>query len=385
MQIIKRKIIFFFIVTFTFCSVREESYPIRIENSINELRNIRASQDKEILKKHNSTMDENWKLYSRKKGESIVILKKILADEVNSKNPNHLVLLDLGYYISLNDSNFYSNTVILNAYKLINISEEVISQNTQEFFHFSMLFSEKQLPNFLSLLEERYVKSNSLGSFYTKDMVFVNLHAQRTHLFGVYGNLSIKYLLDLLKLEKNETLKRSYSSILRRICDSSCAQDVFTLLNSETDHETFVNETYIMLDNAGPKGRELYLKLEPKNLSEKTKDYFNSEQEYVRKMSYDFLLKKLISKYGNTTNKFSDNKVLDEIDQMIANRGASKEIHPMDILNSRLDINLLITKLVESRRQSFKRINRQGFMDIDITNMILNILYYKKESLETAI
>lgn len=64
---------------------------------------------------------------------------------------------------------------------------------------------------------------------------------------------------------------------------------------------------------------------------------------------------------------------------MIQNEGASNEIHPIDIINSNIKIDLLIEKLIESRRNCFKRVNRRGMLDIDITNMILNILYYKKE------
>jgi len=343
------------VIIFGFNIVAADTYEQEIQNAIVALKEITPSEDAANLKRFNSIMDSNWKTFRKNKKTSIPILVKILQDELADKSPNDLVLLDIGWFLALSDENVELNSILLKAYEKIDFSKKIITQNEEQFFRFSMFLSSRELPGFLPLIDRRFLRKAS-GSFVVpQHSIVVNAHAQRTHLYGAYGGPAMRHLLSILKAEKNVETRRSILSILRRICTSDCATDVYELLRQETDHEAFVNATYIMLDNAGPVGKELYLKLIPGKLSPKTMDYFKSEQEYVRKIDYDFLVAKI-----QKVNSVSDIG------------------YPFKFIQSKSDKASSIEKLIEYRRKCFFRVNQHGLGDVDITNLVINAIQYQE-------
>ncbi|TGL85467.1 hypothetical protein EHQ68_16770 [Leptospira congkakensis] len=337
-----------------FCaSLSAETYEEEVNRSIESIRTIKDSDDKKEIEEFNSLMDANWKKFSEKKSVSIPIIQTKLKEEQ----------IDL----------------ITKTFETIDFRNPTIVQNTQQYFRLALFLSEKQIPGFLNLIDQRFLQNESRSFFIPQHIAMVDAHAQRTHLYGIYGNQSVPHLINLLKIEKDTKLRQSITSILRRICTPDCANDIYEMLETEQDHTTFVNGTYILLDNSGPIGRELYLKLKPKSLSKETDDYFFSEKTYVKNQSYPFFIGKIKKKYGESSNNFSDSKLLAEIDKMIQNQGATQTIHPLDFFSNSIEKQILIDKLIEARRKCFLRINRHGMEDIDINNFILNTIYYKDQ------
>lgn len=357
----------------------ESSYEKEIVQAVDSLRSIAPTSDQEKLKAYNKIMDDNWSVFSKDKDDSIPILVRILEQEIQSKEPNHLILLDLGYFLALSDGKAERTPIILKVFEKIDSRQPIVSANSQQYFQLSLFLSNRQAPGFLRLIDERFLRSEATAFFIPQHMINVDGHGQRTHLYGVYGKESIPHLLNLLGKENDTKTKRSITSILRRICTPECAQGIFEFLKTEKDHEAFVNGTYILLDNAGPKGKELYLELQLKDLAPKTLDYFKSEQDYVSKQTYEFLSSKIERKFGKSRNRFSKSELIEQIELMIRNKGASMTLHPLDILESSVDKEVLIEKLIEARRNCFLRTNQHGLEDIDINNLILNALYFKKE------
>lgn len=356
----------------------DEAYEVQIVNAIESLRAIRPTHDKQELANFNHTMDKNWVLFRKDRAVSIPVLVNALKKENELPQPSDLVLLDLAWFLSLNVGDDLNQIpVLLKAYERIEFKNLIIQQNEEEMFRLSLFFSDRQLPGFLRLIDERYLRKNSGSFFIPQHVATVGSHAQRTHLYGIYGKGSIRHLLDMLKSEDDVATRRSLTSILRRICTVDCAADIFALLSNEKDHETFVNGTYIMLDNAGPLGRKLYLELAPLDLTDKTQVYFQSERAYAEKQSFEFLVAKMEKKYGKSGNALSDAELLSETEKMINNAGSSGVLHPLDFINSKLSKEMLTGKLIESRRKCFLRLNRHGMEDIDITNMVLNTLQYR--------
>ncbi|MDB9744223.1 hypothetical protein OAA91_01710 [Fibrobacterales bacterium] len=373
------KIIIFFLTLGLIEINAKESFESKVLRSFNETTKISPTENKDSLTKYNEIMDDNWTLYSSNKSKSRIILTNKLKSEINLQNPNDLLILDLSSFIALTDSTNESDSILFQAFKKINYQEKIISYNAQQYFQLAIILSLKQIPKFLSQIDKAFLKASSTSFFIPQHISMVNAHSQRTHLYGAYGNEAIQHLLEILKSEQSVETRRSILSILRRICTEQCAEAISELLNVEVDHKSFVNGTYILLDNSGPIGKELYLKLLPKALPPKTQKYFESEKKYVSKISYTYLVNQLQKKFGDSQNDFSDEELMLELDLMIKNKGASYLIHPMDIINSSLPEKLLIQKLIESRRNSFQRINRHGLEDIDISNMIINTLQYKKQ------
>lgn len=358
-------------------TMADSSYEKEIFKAADSLRSIVPTSDKEKLKEYNQTMDDNWSLFSKDKDDSVPVLVRILEQEIESKEPNALVLMDLTYFIALSDKKSERVAFLSKVYQRIDPEKPIISSNSQQFFLLSLYMSYKQVPGFLKQIDDKFLQTEATPFFIPQHVVNVDGHAQRTHLYGAYGKENIEHLLDLLEKEKNLKIKRSLTSILRRICTPICAKRIGKFLETEKDHEIFVNGTYILLDNAGPEGKEVYLKLRPNDLSAKTSDYFKSEQDYVRNQSYEFLISKIEKKFGKSGNSFSKSELKEQIEQMIRNKGASRTIHPLDLLQSDLDKDFLIEKLIEARRNCFLRTNQHGMQDIDINNLILNALYYR--------
>ncbi|MGE8721288.1 hypothetical protein ACO2KH_07480 [Leptospira terpstrae] len=354
------------------------SYEDEVISSIESIRTIKASEDKNEIGKFNSLMDANWKKFSEKKSVSIPIIQIKLKEELNSPSPNQMVLLDLSWFLAISNPNKEDLEIILKTYEAIDFQDPLIVQNTQQYFRLALFLSEKQIPDFLYSIDKRFLKNENRSFFIPQHVAMVDAHAQRTHLYGVYGKQSIKHLTNILKKEKDTKLRQSITSILRRICTPDCARDISEMLESEEDHKTFVNGTYILLDNAGPIGKYLYLKLNPKSLSKETQDYFISEQNYVKNQSFEFFITKIKKKYGESSNSFSDSQLLSEIEKMILENGESHSIHPLDFFSNKIDKQFLIEKIIEARRKCFLRINHHGMQDIDLNNLILNTLYYKE-------
>ncbi|TGL53455.1 hypothetical protein EHQ55_02390 [Leptospira meyeri] len=370
---------FISLIFLTSTSLFPESYEEEVIHSIESIRTIRTSEDKTEIENFNSLMDSNWKKFSEKKSTSLPIIRTKLKNELSSKSPNQMILLDLSWYLALSNPEKEEIDLIEKAYETIDFQSPIIIQNTQQYFRLALFLSEKKIPNFLYSIDKRFLQNETKSFFIPQHVAMVDAHAQRTHLYGVYGDQSVPHLLKMLKTETDAKLRQSITSILRRICTPDCANDIYTMLETENDHLTFVNETYILLDNVGPIGKELYLKLKPKSLSKETENYFFSEQNYVKNQSYDFFIGKLKKKYGESSNDFSDSKLMSEIEKMIQNKGESHTIHPLDFFSNSIDKQILINKLIEARRKCFLRINHHGMQDIDINNFILNTLYYKEQ------
>ncbi|TGL38949.1 hypothetical protein [Leptospira perdikensis] len=366
-------------------SLSAETYEDEVNRSIESIRTIKDSEDKKEIEEFNFLMDANWKKFSEKKSVSIPIIQTKLKEELNSITPNQMLLLDLSWYLAVSDPNQEQINLIAKTFETIDFRNPTIVQNTQQYFRLALFLSEKQIPGFLNLIDQRFLRNESRSFFIPQHISMVDAHAQRTHLYGIYGNQSVPHLINLLKIEKNTKLRQSITSILRRICTPDCANDIYEMLETEQDHTTFVNGTYILLDNAGPVGKELYLKLKPKSLSKETEDYFFSEKIYVKNQSYHFFIEKMKKKYGESSNDFSDSKLLAEIEKMIQNQGASQTIHPLDFFSNSIEKQILIDKLIETRRKCFLRINRHGMEDIDINNFILNTIYYKDQITDDTI
>ncbi|TGL58719.1 hypothetical protein [Leptospira sarikeiensis] len=356
----------------------DDDYRRQIFKAVNELRKIEEKSSNKELDKNNALMDENWALFKKNKSDSIRILKNILDEEIKKEKPSSLVILDLSWFLVLEDKNKNEYLPqLIKYYERIDFRSKIISFSSQQFFNFSLFLSEKQQPDFLKLIDERFLRHETGTFFIPQHMTSVSNHAQRTHLYGVYGNQSIKHLLNILESEKTITNRQSILSILRRICTSDCAIPISNLLEKEKDHESFVSGTYILLDNAGPIGKELYLKLSTGALSAKTKDYFDSEKEFAKNLTYEYLMNQIEQKFGKSNNQFNDKELLSETEKMINNAGSSTTLHPSDFINSTKDKEILIGKLLEARRKSFLRVNRHGLDDIDITNMVINTLNFK--------
>lgn len=356
------------------------TYEEEVISSIESIRTIKASEDKNEIGEFNSLMDANWKKFSEKKSVSIPIIQIKLKEELNSPSPNQMVLLDLSWFLAISNPNKEDLEIILKTYEAIDFQDPLMVQNTQQYFRLALFLSEKQIPDFLYSIDKRFLRNENRSFFIPQHVALVDAHAQRTHLYGVYGKQSIKHLTIILKKEKDTKLRQSITSILRRICTPDCARDIYEMLESEEDHKTFVNGTYILLDNAGPIGKDLYLKLKPKSLSKETQDYFISEQNYVKNQSFEFFITKMKKKYGESSNSFSDSQLLSEIEKMILENGESHSIHPLDFFSNTIDKQVLIEKTIEARRKCFLRINHHGMQDIDLNNLILNTLYYKEST-----
>lgn len=373
-----------YLLLFTNISLLAETYEEEVIQSIESIRTIKDSEDKKEIEEFNSLMDSNWKKFAEKKSVSIPIIQNKLKEELSSKTPNQMILLDLSWYLVNSDPNC-DLQIITQTFEAIDFRNPTIIQNTQQYFRLALFLSEKSIPGFLNLIDQRFLRNESRTFFIPQHVALVDAHAQRTHLYGVYGDQSVPHLLKLLKTETNIKLRQSMTSILRRICTPDCANDISEILKTEQDHTTFVNGTYILLDNVGPVGKDLYLNLNPKSLSKETEDYFHSEQNYVKNQSYSFFIGKLKKKYGESNNDFSDSQLMTELEKMIQNRGESDIIHPLDFFSNSIDKQILINKLIEARRKSFLRINHHGMQDIDINNLILNTIYYQKQSTDDTI
>lgn len=337
---------------------------------LEQLRAVTTGAGAKPTTEYNKQMDEAWGFFRQNKKEALPILARELDAEIKKAKPSDLVLLDIGYYLSLQED--VSNKALAKrALFALNPSEEVVQQNFQQLFNFSYRFADDHDPGMLGLIDKVFLA--------TDKKVFVPQHSMTldatlmcVFLYGKYGPESEAHLRRLLADPK---LRNRVIEILIWVGSSASVSDVKTALTANRDYDTFARVAAFMMSVGGPEGKAVMLAINPAELDAKSKEYYTGVVPNIRDSSLESMSAALrrLPNY----KKLTDDEVRARLQKMYKNYGKDNETHPYAVLTSGLPQKYLIDELTSIRSRMLYRLSNEALDDVKITNALINALRYR--------
>jgi len=340
------------------------------------IRSIKVVSDEEKIKYYNSELDKTWRYFKDNEIEVLPILKKQIEIEANKSNPNHFLLLDVGYFLMLSGGPDYVDTAKKVFYK-IHHHESVVSANLKQLFEFSYRISATGDPDILPYLDSAFLSRKG-------DEIFIPQHAMRlgrglmnVFLYGVYGPKSEEHLQALLQqnIKSNPELSRFIVELLIWIGTEKSIPQVMQLMETQRDYDTFARCLAYFMSIGGKAGQQIMLDIDVGKYDAKTRQYYENTKEALRKPSFEGYQKIFARMPGEQNLKNSVVKT--RLEAMYENYGKDDETHPLAILNADLPKEYLIEQLVRIRSRMFHRLSDEALSDVKVTNALLNALRYK--------
>lgn len=339
---------------------------------LDRIRAIRAEGDTKTIEGYNKQMDEAWKFFSANKKSILPILRRELSLELRNDKPNNLFLLDIGYFLSLQEETSDKGLGKQALFKL-DTASKIIRWNEQQLFQFAHAVAYDRDPKLLPFFDKIFLKEK-VTAFIPQHSLTLDDTLVCVFLYGIYGQTAELHLKPFLK---DRSLAPKVIEILIWIGSRDSVQDVKAAMTASRDYETFVRATAFMMKVGGPQGREVMLAINPGDLDAKSREYHGKVRNDIEATSYTILRKRFTGIPGIA--KLSDDDLKKRLSAMYDNYGKDDEISPEAILNSSLPREFLTNELLRIRGRMFYRLSDEALSDIDMTNAIINTLYYKNK------
>ena len=358
-----------------FALVSTESFAQTIEQQtlahIEHLRTVRTDADEKTTDAYNQRMDAAWKFYNANNAAVLPILRRELTRELQKAQPNNLVLLDIGYYLRLQNEVQDKELGKAALFKL-DPTADIVWLNQQQLFKFAYAVAMDQDPRFLQFLDKAFLRQ--------KMFAFVPQHSLRlsetlvcVFLYGVHGPDSEAHLRNLLK---DKALTNKVLEILIWIGTPSSIPDVKAAMLADRNFETFGRGTTFMMTAGGSQGRAVMLAINPKDFDATIQEYYERIRPQIEATSFETLRKGF--SIGAEVAPLSETELKKRLSDMYANYDRTNRADLIAILDSRLPSAFLSKELVLIRSRMFRRLSDEALSDVKAINAILNTLYYRR-------
>lgn len=338
---------------------------------LDQIRAIRVQTDPKALDIANRRMDDAWKFFTANKSRALPVIREQIAQELKHKQPNDLLLLDAGRFLYSNDG-AAGKAIAVQALLALNPSSEIVRANYQELFNFAFSLSRDHDPRVLPFIGKAFLGSD--------DKIYIPQHALTldgtlvcAFLYGAYGPDSETYLRTQLV---NKRLARRVVEVLIWIGSPASVSDIKAAFAASPDDEMFARVTAFMMQAGGPAGRAYMLSVDPKTLRPASRDYLAKVRGAVEASTFKSIRAGFVGIPGDA--HLSDPEVKIRLAAMIRNDGKDNRTSPLAILDSKLPAEFLIAQLAQVRAHSFRRMSDEALDDVQVTNALLNALYYRR-------
>jgi hypothetical protein len=337
---------------------------------LEQLRAVQAGQSAEVNDAYNEQMNATWELFSTHKEEVLPILRSRLRAEIARQVPSDLILLDVGFFVYLNDG-AEGKEVSLDALTRLNLESPLVLANHQELFHFVHKAAQDHAVRVLPVIERAFLRS--------EEEIVVPEHAlildgsrACVFLYGAYGPESEGLLRTKLA---DPSLARRVLEILSWLGSPDSLPEVRTALNASPDDETFARVASYMMRSAGPAGRDALLGLAAEGLNPGVRPSLGKIQAEARGTSFESIRASFADFPGD--RGLSETEVTARMAAMIENFGVDDRTSPIVYLDSGLSPERLITDLSTVRSRRLFSVSDEVLGDVEITNLLINGLRYK--------
>jgi len=336
---------------------------------LGRIRAMKADADAKTVESYNKTMDEAWKFFNANKVSVLPVLRKELKRELQSERPNYMVILDSGYFIRLQPE---ATDKELGRAALLKLdpSAPIIRQNQQQLFHFAHLVAADQDPQILPFLDRAFLKKG-VSVYLPQHSLKLDETLACVFLYGIHGQTSEQHLRSLLG---DRDIAKKVLEILIWLGSPESVTAVKAVMMGNRDYETFARGTAFMMSAGGPQGRSFMLSINSKDFDIKSQQYYEKVRNNIEAVSYE-TLKKQFS--GESKPILTDSELKRRLAAIYENYGKDKDTEPSAIFASTLPNDFLISELKGIRSRMFYRLSDEALDDVQMTNAILNALYFK--------
>jgi hypothetical protein len=336
---------------------------------LSHLRGVQTTADDSVIARQNQQMDDAWSYFSANKAGALPVLREQLAAELRKPHPNNLVLLDVGYFLQLQDAP-QDKDLSKAALLALDPTDRLVQWNIKELFRFAHLVAASHDERILPFIDKAFLRG--------KATVFIPQHSLRldetlvcVFLYGVYGEGAEQHLRELLA-DKN--VSREVMEILVWLGSPESVPAVSKAYTANPDYEHFSRMTAFMMKSGGPQGRAAMLAIPVGELDARTQEYYVEIRPAVESTSFDSLRKQ----FGPAgPSKLSEDQIKARLAAMKAHEGKDESTQPTDILNATLSHEFLTHELVAIRAKTFLRLSDEALSDVEMTNALANALRYR--------
>jgi hypothetical protein len=334
------------------------------------IRAIKAEGDSKTTELYNRQMDEAWKFFNANRASALPVLRKEISAELRKDPRNDMLLLDIGYYLRLQES-ASDKELGRQALFALNADAEVVRWNQGQLFKFAHAVVPDRDPRTLPWLEKVFLRGK-VTAFVPQHALTLDETLICVFLYGVYGQGAEGHLKSLLQ---ERSVAHRIIEILIWIGSPDSLPEVSAAMMAARDYDTFVRATAFMMKMGGPQGRAAMLSLNPGDFDAKTREYYETIRKDIEATSYE-VLRGQFSRFPGAA-KLGDDEVKRRLSVMHANYGRDDKTSPAAIVNSALAGSFLVGELTRIRARMFYRISDEALSDVVVTNALMNTLRYR--------
>jgi hypothetical protein len=339
---------------------------------LEQIKAIRADADEKTVEGYNKKMDEAWDFFNAQKNSVLPILIRELTLELQKQQPNNMLLLDIGYFLRLQEDTSTKDLGKAALFKL-DPTAEIVYVNQLQLFKFAFAVASEQDPRVLPFLDRAFLRQK-MFAYVPQHSLMLNETLVCAFLYGVHGPKSEAHLRTLLK---DKTVTHKILEILIWIGTPESVPDVKAAMLSDRGYETFHRGTTFMMKAGGPQGRAFMLALNPKDFDTQSQEYSERIGLQIKATSFETLRKQF--SVGGDFAALSEDEVKKRLRDMFENDGKDDITDPRAILDSRLSRTFLVNELIRIRGRMFRRLSDEALNDVVATNAVLNALYYREQ------
>jgi hypothetical protein len=337
---------------------------------LDQLRAIETKSNRKSVDQYNIQMDQMWAFFLANKKSVLPVLRRELAFEIKQGRPNNLFLLDIGYFLRLQEATSDKNLGKEALFKL-DTTADTVRSNKQQLFSFSHAVVPDRDPRTLAFLDKTFLR-DKVTAFIPQHALNLDETLVCVFLYGIYGQAAETHLGTLLG---DRTVTNRVLEILTWLGSPDSVPAVRAAMTASRSHDTFARGTAFMMKAGGARGRAAMLEINPREYDAKSQEYYGKIRKDIEATTYEALREQFSGLPG--TPKLSADEVKKRLSAMYENYGKDTITNPVAILNSGLPRQYLTGELTRIRERMFYRLSDEALSDVAVTNMILNALHYR--------
>lgn len=348
---------------------------------VERMRGIRAAISPEEARKFNAWLDAAWKFFLANPKDALPVLRRELATEMARKPRNDFMLLDLGYFLH-EHGEAQDRQPAREALLALDPNAPVMRFNEQELFDFTHAAASDGDARVLAFIDRTYLRTpRSLqvplpplpGAKQPPAPLPLDATGLCVVLYGSYGPGAEAHVRR--HLDDAAIRHRVLETLIWIGTPDSNADVRSTLTAAGRDYETFVRAATFLIRAGGPQGRFFLLGVNPATLDGRTREYYAK----IRKAIQDTNFAQLAKPFDTEAKlRLPDEEVKRRLAAMNSGYGSDVRLPPEAIVNSTLPRAFLIEQLLRARERSLRRLTASSLGDVQLTDALLNALYYRE-------
>jgi hypothetical protein len=347
-----------------------------VRSHLDLLRGIQPTSDQAKIAQLNARMDEAWGYLTKHKPEALPILRAELQAAIAARPVDQFFVLDTAYLLAREDA-APSGPLTLSALEQVDPQAPIIRANDRELFQFVMKLgaSGQETERYLAQVDRIYLPNKAeLNFFAAPHVVQLNANDLLCMTYGVAGEAAGVHLCAGIAKAGPDQLRLMH--LLPIVCSEEDVPKIVAILQSSRDYDVISAAVTTLMTVGGPAGRAAVLGYDASVADSRTQKYLKEIRSGVKSTDLAHLDRTLAK--IDRAKKMSDREVQSALDEMERRNGADDSTPPINILRAGLDPEKTLAKLKRIRALSFRRQNNHVFEDLEITNLLINALQFKR-------